>query len=165
MPLAATTLLVEDEREVSDSYMRSFEDEGLRVDLASTWEDALAMFRIAGYDLVIADYNLKGSQHGLQLLLAMKRMVPHSRLILISGAMSPKAEQLAKTIDFVDGFYPKGMGLTEILLREVNYTADHASDPTDWRKFGAGYLADPARGQPELEEIDKALRADVARNA
>src|SRR4051794_6393673 len=113
MPLAATTLLVEDEKEVSDSYMRSFEDEGLRVDLASTWEDALAMFRIAGYDLVIADYNLKGSQHGLQLLRAMKRMVPHSRLILISGAMSPRAEQLAKTIDFVDGFYPKGMGLTE----------------------------------------------------
>jgi DNA-binding NtrC family response regulator len=163
--LAAATLLVEDEQSVADAYLKSFADEGYAVDHATDWDQALGMFRVAGYELVIADYNLPGSKHGLQLLLSMKRLVPNSRLILISGAMSPNAEALAKSIDFIDAFYPKKVGLADMLLREVQRVSDQADEPTDWRKFGAGYLSDPEPHHEELERIDDTLRADVARRA
>lgn len=161
--LAATTLLVEDEKDVAESYVARFKEEGLRLDWAATWEDALALFRVAGHPLVIADYNLPRSKHGLQLLLAMKRLVPHSRLILISGAMSPAAEQLAATIEFLDGFYPKTIGLGDILLQEARQVANHAADPTSWRRVASGYLTDPRSYEDEIERIDAALSTDVAR--
>lgn len=161
---AATTLLVEDDADVAETYVKRFnEEEGLPLDWASTWDDALDMFRVAGHPLVIADYNLPGSRHGLQLLLAMKRLVPSSRLILISGAMSPRAESLAETIDFLDGFYPKRLGLGDDLLREAVQVANDAVKPTDWRSFAVGYLADPRSYQDELDAIDAALSTDVAR--
>lgn len=164
--LAATTLLVEDEAEVAQSYLDRFDEEaGLRLDWADTWEKGLAMFRVAGYPLVIADYNLPDSQHGLQLLVFMKRLVPSSRLVLISGAMSPHAENLAKTIEFLDGFYPKRVGVGDLLLREVQQVADHSDDPTDWRRFANGHLTDPRTYQDELDQIDAALTTDVARRA
>src|SRR4051812_25498726 len=125
MTLTATALLVEDENDVAQSYIARFEEEGLRLDWAASWHAALAMFRVAGYPLVIADYNLPDSKHGLQLLLAMKRLAPHSRLILISGAMSPRAEALATGIDFIAGFYPKRVGLGDILLQEALQLANH----------------------------------------
>lgn len=161
--LAATTLLVEDEKDVAESYSARFEEEGLRLDWAPTWNEAIAMFRVAGHPLVIADYNLPDSKHGLQLLLTMKRLVPHSRLILISGAMSPAAEQLATTIEFLDGFYPKRLGLGDILLQEARQIADHAADRSDWRAFANGYLTDPRSYQDEIDRIDAALSTDVAR--
>ena len=162
---AATTLLVEDEADVATSYIKRFEEEGLGLDWASTWDEALALFRAAGHPLVIADYNLPNSKHGLQLLVAMKRLVPHSRLILISGAMSPRAEAMAESIDFLDGFYTKKLGLGDILLQEATQIANHASDPTDWRAFANGYLTDPSEYQDEIDEIDNVLSTDVARRA
>jgi DNA-binding NtrC family response regulator len=164
--LAASTLLVEDEPDVAQSYIARFDEQaGLKLDWAETWEKGLAMFRVAGHPLVIADYNLPDSQHGLQLLVMMKRLVPHSRLILISGAMSPQAENLAKTIDFLHGFYPKRVGVGDLLLHEAQQVADHSEDPSNWPGFATGYLTDPRSYQDELDQIDKALTTDVARRA
>jgi DNA-binding NtrC family response regulator len=161
--LAPLTLLVEDKQEVADGYLWLFDDEGIKADHAKEWDEALAMFRVGFYELVIADYNLPGSKMGLQLLVTMKRLVPSSRLILISGAMSPRAEKLAASIPFLDGFYPKTSGLGEILLDEARRAANHAADPTDWRRFGAGYLAAPNNEDTDLQRIDDELRADVTR--
>jgi DNA-binding response OmpR family regulator len=163
--LAATTLLVEDEPDVAQSFVEIFKNDGLRLDWADDWDDALGMFRVAGYPLVIADYNLPGSKRGLQLLVAMKLLVPHSRLILISGAMSPRAEKLADSIEFLDDFHAKRVGLGEVLLREAMQVADHAEDPTDWRRFASGYLTDPRNYQDEVDRIDAELSTDVGRGA
>jgi DNA-binding NtrC family response regulator len=161
--LAATTLLVEDDKDAAESYIRRFADEGnLTLDWAENWEEALDMFRVAGYPLVIADYNLPGSQHGLKLLVAMKRLIPHSELILISGAMSPQAEQLAESIDFLDGFYAKRMNLGETLLKRALQAAEKERQPTDWRQVATGFLADPRSYQDELDRIDAELSIDVS---
>lgn len=161
---AATTLLVEDDTDVAETYVERFRDEGnLVLDWAADWEEALRMFRVAGYPLVIADYNLPGSDHGLKLLVAMKRLVPHSELILISGAMSPRAEQLAESIDFLDGFYPKRVNLGETLLQRALQVAEREHQPTDWRAVASGYLADPRSYQDELDQIDAELSTDVIR--
>jgi len=164
--LPATTLLVEDDRDSAESYVLRFKEEAnLALDWADNWDDALGMFRVAGYPLVIADYNLPGSQHGLKLLVAMKRLVPHSELILISGAMSPRAERLAESIDFLDGFYPKRMNLGTLLLQRAVQVAERADAVTDWRAVASGYLADPRSYQDELDTIDAELSSDVSRRA
>lgn len=164
--LTATTLLVEDDQALAESWIGRFREEGnLSLDWASTWDEALGMFRVVGYPLVIADYNLPGSSHGLKLLVAMKLLVPHSELVLISGAMSPQAEQLAESIDFLDGFYAKRVNLGTVLLQRALRAAEQERQPTDWREVAGGYLADPRSYQEELNKIDAELSTDISHRA
>ena len=69
------------------------------MDHAFGWQEALELFRVNGYELVVADYNLPDTQHGLQLLARMKLLVPTSKLILISGALTsaPSARSTIST--------------------------------------------------------------------
>lgn len=63
MTMPAVILLVEDDEDVADSYRRTFHRDGLALDIAETWGEALALFRVVGHRLVIADYNLPGDEH------------------------------------------------------------------------------------------------------
>jgi DNA-binding response OmpR family regulator len=162
--LAPATLLVEDDVETARSILDALRDRGHLVDHAESWEDGLALFRVAGHELVIADYKLPGSEHGLQLLVKMRMLLPATRLVLISGEFGPNAERLAASADFIDAFISKGSAtLVADLAAHVERAVERADQSTDWQAFGAGYLADPERDFPELARIDEALRADVER--
>jgi ActR/RegA family two-component response regulator len=162
--LAASTLLVEDDLETARSVIDALTDRGHLIDHAETWEDGLALFRVAGHELVIADYKLPGSEHGLQLLVKMRMLLPSTRLVLISGEFGPNAERLAASADFIDAFISKGSAsLIADLAGHIEQAVERADKPTDWQAFGAGYLADPERDFPELARIDEALRADIER--
>lgn len=160
---SATTLLIEDNEALANTYGALFNDEGLQLDLATDWDAGLAKFRVVGHSLVIADYNLPGPRHGLQLLFAMKRLVPSSQMVLISGAMSAKAQKLAADIPFIDAFYVKGPDCGDQLLNLARVEDERALRPTDWRRVAEGYLRDPGVANPLLERVDDELRADVAR--
>ena len=164
MSFPATTLLAEDDESVARSYSNVFSDAEVPLDIAETWQSALEMFRVGGHSLVIADYNLPGDELGLKLLVAIKRLLPSSRLVLISGAMSPEAEDLARQVNFIDAFHTKKQNLADQLLIEAQAAAGEARASTDWKAFGKGYLKDPATADPELQRIDEALRADVSKN-
>jgi ActR/RegA family two-component response regulator len=129
------TLLVEDNEAFGASLRSALAARGYETDLATTWDDGLAAFRTGGHELVIADYNLPGSSHGLRLLAAAKLLVPSSRLVLISGAGE--------------------------LLPLVAEAAARATEPTDWRGFAAGYVADLDRDFPEVARVDEALQKDI----
>lgn len=165
--MPAVTLLVEDDEDVVDSYRRTFESDGLALDVAESWGEALALFRVVGHRLVIADYNLPGDEHddtGLRLLVEMKLLVPSAELVLISGALSQPAEQLAAQIPLIDAFYPKTSDLPDTLVALARAAVERADDETDWRKVGAKYLTPNDVIEAALAEIDDALRADVAKN-
>jgi DNA-binding response OmpR family regulator len=162
--LAAATLLVEDDLETARSIIDALNDRGHLVDHAETWEEGLALFRVAGHELVIADYKLPGSEHGLQLLVKMRMLLPSTRLVLISGEFGPNAERLAGSAQFIDAFISKGSAnLVSDLARHIDEAVKRADQATDWQAFGIGYLADPERDFPELARIDDALRADIER--
>lgn len=154
------TLLVEDDEAFGESIRSALAARGYETDLATTWDDGLAAFRTGGHELVIADYNLPGSSHGLRLLAAAKLLVPSSRLVLISGALSPTAEELAKSTSLIS-FFRKTPGLAGELLPLVAEAAERASEQTDWRAFASGYVADLDRDFPEVRQIDEALRKDI----
>jgi DNA-binding NtrC family response regulator len=160
---APLTLLVEDDEGVLDSYQRAFAEEGIALDVAETWDEALALFRVVGHRLVIADYNLPGDQHGLRLLFHMKLLVPSSKLVLISGALSRPAEELARAVDLVDAFYPKTSTLPDTLIELSTAAVSEADKETNWEKVGREYLTPSDNVDAAFEEIDNALRADVAR--
>lgn len=154
------TLLVEDDEAFGASLRSALAARGYPTDLATTWDDGLAAFRTGGHELVVADYNLPGSSHGLRLLAAAKLLVPSSRLVLISGALSPAAETLAESTSLIT-FFRKTPKLASELLPLVEAAARRATEPTDWQAFATGYVADLDRDFPEVRQIDEALRKDI----
>jgi DNA-binding NtrC family response regulator len=156
-------LLVEDDEGVIDSYRRTFEADGIPLDIAETWDEALALFRVVGHRLVIADYNLPGDEHGLRLLMQMKLLVPSTKLILISGALSRPAEELARKAELIDHFYAKTTTLPDTLVEHAKAAIERADDETDWQLVGHKYLTPADAVTEQLAEIDEALRADVAK--
>lgn len=157
----AATLLVEDDQPFAESLLASLLKRGYSADLATTWDDGLASFRTGGHELIIADYNLPGSAHGLQLLATAKLLVPSCELILMSGALSPSAEQLAGTTKLIAAFFRKTPTLPSDLAPYLEAAAKRALAPTDWQAFASGFIADLARDYPEVGQIDEALRKDV----
>jgi DNA-binding NtrC family response regulator len=155
------TLVVEDDEAFGASLRSALAARGYETDLATTWDDGLAAFRTSGHELVIADYNLPGSSHGLRLLAAAKLLVPSSRLILMSGALSPGAEQLAQKTSLIAAFFRKTPSLAAELLPFVAEAATRAGEPTDWQAFANGYISDLDRDFPEVKQIDDALRKDI----
>lgn len=161
-----STLVVEDNREFADELKAALQDRGLQCDLAAGWMEALELFRINGYPLVIADYNLPQTQHGLQLLARMKVLLPSSKLILMSGALTPSAERSLADITLIDAYYSKAdPGLIPALADHIERSQLDGEAPTDWRTFAGGYVADLERDYPEIARIDELLRADVERGS
>jgi DNA-binding NtrC family response regulator len=163
MTTPPVTLLVEDDENVIQSYQRTFEGDGLVIDIAETWDDALSLFRVVGHRLVIADYNLPGDEHGLRLLVEMKLLVPSANLVLISGALSQPAEELAEQIPLIDSFYPKTSSLPDILAGLAMSAVEQSDDETDWRQVGEKFLTPNDVVDSSIAKIDDALRADVTK--
>lgn len=161
MSHSPSTLLVEDNDGLARSLVSAFNDEGLSVDRARDWDDGLRRFRVGGHELVIADYNLPGSEHGLLLLLQVKQLLPSTRLVLISGALSQRAERALEPLGLIDAYFRKHMGLADELLPWVTDAFKRARQPTDWRRFASGHLSDPDEQRAEVQRIDAILRADV----
>jgi DNA-binding NtrC family response regulator len=161
----AVTLLVEDDADVVESYRRTFASDGIPLDVAETWDEALALFRVVGHRLVIADYNLPGEEHGLKLLVEMKLLVPSAQLVLISGALSQPAEELAARIPLIDAFYPKTSDLPDKLVERARAAMARAHEEIDWGEVGQKYLTPADVVEAAITEIDDALRADVAKRS
>jgi ActR/RegA family two-component response regulator len=166
MSARPAALLVEDDEQFSAELLKALEEAGLSMDHATGWDEGLELFRVNGYELVVADYNLPDTQHGLQLLARMKMLLPTTRLVLISGALTRGAERALDELDLIDAYLSKSDGnLTKLIAESVERAEHDATKATDWRGFGAGYVADLDRDFPQVQAIDAKLRADVQRDA
>lgn len=165
MSARPSALLVEDNVAFADGLEAALRDRGLTIDRAGDWEEGLELFRVNGYELVIADYNLPKTEMGLRLLARMKMLIPSSRLVLISGALTPGAERSLADVDLIDAYVSKRDGnLTAILAEFIERADKDAARATNWKAFGAGYIADLDRDFPQVTKIDELLRADLERD-
>jgi len=160
--MIAHVLLIDDEQAFSDSMRAFFQTAGIELDYAGTWKDGLDAFRVGQHELVIADYNLPGSLHGLRLLLEIRRLRPSSRLILISGALRDEAKDLVPKTGLVDRFLPKDDKLAEELLIEAEAAVKRAEGPTDWQQVARAHVNWAALDDKVVENIDQALKSHVA---
>lgn len=108
-------LLVEDDEEILSAMGRFFRTRGFEVDRATEREEAEALLANVRYELVIADLRLSGfgGTEGLEIVGAVKKTCPSTRIILLSAYGSPEVEAEARRRG-VDAFLHKPKALGEI---------------------------------------------------
>lgn len=159
--MAAAVLFIDDDAAFAESVAASFEARDLPLDVANSWDAGLALYRAGLHELVVADYNLPGSRHGLKLLLEVKALRPSTRLVLISGRVTPTAADLIAAAGLVDRFIPKTRDLARELIEEAREATRRAEHDTDWRQFAGAHLARNTIDEAALDAVDAALRVQV----
>lgn len=112
---AAKILVVDDERDICLALAQILRREGYQVQMAQSAEEALRTIEDAGFDLVLTDLRLPGSD-GLALLHQIRSRFPDTRLVLVTASSEIHSHQRAfgGAIHFLAKPLKK-----EILIREI----------------------------------------------
>jgi DNA-binding NtrC family response regulator len=82
--LAPSVLVVDDEQTVCNSCKKILSQEGYKVDVALTGEEALGKVKGDGFDLVITDWKMPQID-GLEVARRIKKEKPNTAVIIITG--------------------------------------------------------------------------------
>ena len=159
--MSAHILLIDDNPEFTESIQENFILHGIEIETASEWGEGVSKFRVGLHELVIADYNLPGSNHGLKLLAKIKPLRPSSELILISGATTSVPENKIRISGLVDTYLPKNAALPGILLEKAKLALDRTKQPTNWAETARAHVAGYEVDEKSIEDIDRLLRKDI----
>lgn len=159
----ASALIVDDDVALLDTWKRLIETSKLAVETAATWESGLTAFQVYSPDLVIADYNLPGSAHGLKLLAEVRRLRPTVRLILISGVVEPSQLAAAESLGIADRVLSKGDSAhaIEVIVEEIRSVTGTASTSTDWALFADAWTHAASIDVEALEKLDRLLSSSA----
>lgn len=162
----ASALIVDDDTALLDTWTRLIEANGLAVETADSWESGLIAFHVLSPELVIADYNLPGSAHGLKLLAEVRRLRPTVRLILISGVVEPSQLAAAEALGLADRVLSKGDSAHAIdaIVVEIGKVAAVASSETDWAALADAWIKAAAIDPVSLETLDQLLSSSVRKS-
>lgn len=152
-------LVIDDNTDLLKSLEATVQQRGFEVTTASTWDEGLALFHILSPDLVVADYNMPGSRHGLKLLAEVRRLRPSVRLILISAYLNEEDMDEVGNLGLVDRAFTKGASIATIesILEEIAQAAETASEGTDWVEFAKAHVDAQGVSEDALEELDSTL--------
>jgi DNA-binding NtrC family response regulator len=146
----ATTLVIDDEPFLPELLADALEDNGLALDIASTWAEGMQKFAVVGHELVVADYDLRESETGLRLLAEIKKLAPSTRLILVSGRLDQSDGPVVDETSAADLFMLRtDPDLRATLIQEAK-DAHAKSRASDWRALGQ---ARPRAGDVDLDKI------------
>lgn len=154
-------LLIEDNEALATEIRLAVEECGLTIEVANTWDDGLAKFNALSPDLVIADYNLPGSRHGLTLLLAIARVRPSVTLVLLSAYLNEDDVARVQALGLVDHVMRKTGSPAKNardIIELVRVAAANADRPTDWRAFAESALRARLVSDDALAELDGYLQ-------
>lgn len=157
----AYALLIDDDTALTSGLAQLAQSEGLDLRIANSWEQGLALFHSIRPVLVIADYNLPGSLHGLRLLLTISRLRPSVRMLLVSAYLNESDVARVEQLGLVDRVLRKldGVATNRILLEEIRDAAAHANDDTDWVAFAEANRRAAAVSEEDLNQLDGFLQA------
>lgn len=156
-----STLLIDDEQSVLDSLQNMFHKNAMGLDSASSWDGGIQLFRVGLHELVIADYNLPGSKHGLLLLNEARAFHPSTEVVLISGWLPKEAGEAAQHAGLIDHFFVKWSGLPDLLLQLARMADERAAAPSDWPTVAGAFLRQQKVKARELDRVDQLLRRHV----
>lgn len=156
----SSALLIDDDLELLASVKRAATAHGLDLLTASTWDEGLGLFHVLSPNLVIADYNMPGSRHGLKLLARIRRLRPGVRLILVSGYLDEDDMVRVRESHLVDDALTKGDAVqtAESILDEVKRAQSEAPRPTDWVEVAEAAIRASKVDGTELDGLDDLLR-------
>lgn len=154
-------LLIDDDTQVLASVERAVSTENLQIKTASSWDDGLAQFYVLSPDLVIADYNMPGSKHGLQLLAEVRKLRPSVRLVLVSGVLEDSDLDAVYQLGLVDRVLPKGTETVAALIEEIRSASEAVQVPTDWETFARLHGQAELVSATDLDALDRRLARKV----
>ncbi|MEU7779332.1 response regulator [Micromonospora parva] len=156
-------LLIDDDADLVSSIKEAVESRGLEITTATSWEQGLELFHAMAPDLVIADYNLPGSKHGLQLLYEISRLRPSVRLVLFSAYLNDANIKEVMRLGLVDRAFRKTspVSTARAVMDEVAEASKRASLPTDWAAFGRAASERSVVSAEALERLDAYLSNSV----
>jgi DNA-binding NtrC family response regulator len=136
--LKAKVLLVDDEADFLATLAERLETRGLKVDTATSGEDAVAKAEGEGFDLIILDLSMPGID-GLETLKRIKAKQPEAEIIMLTGQGSIRTSIEAMKLGAED-FLQKPVNITELM--------DKISEAKDKRM-----LVLQAKSVKEIEKI------------
>ncbi len=153
------TLVIDDDTALLASLQAAARLSKVELVTASSWEEGLVLFQILSPDLVIADYNLPGSQHGLRLLSRIRQLRPSVRLLLVSGYFDEADLEKVMGLGIVDRALTKGSATdtARALIEEARAAGQRAATPTDWVAYSKAYVASTSVSEEELQSLDALL--------
>lgn len=158
----AYALLIDDDTGLTEGLSQLARSEGLELQTADSWDAGLALFHSTRPVLVIADYNLPGSLHGLRLLLTMRRLRPSVRMLLVSAYLNESDVASVVGLGLVDRVLRKldAVATNRVVLEEIREAAAHADDDTDWVAFAKANRRTMAVSEDDLAQLDGFLQAN-----
>ena len=136
--LKAKVLLVDDEADFLATLAERLETRGLKVNTATSGEDAVAKVDSQSFDLIVLDLAMPGID-GLETLKRIKAKQPEAEIIMLSGQGSIKTSIEAMKLGAED-FIEKPVNITELM--------DKISEAKDKRM-----LVLQAKSVKEIEKI------------
>jgi DNA-binding NtrC family response regulator len=136
--LKAKVLLVDDETDFLNTLAERLEARGLKVNTASSGEDAVTKVDNQSFDLIVLDLAMPGID-GLETLKRIKAKQPDAEIIMLSGQGSIKTSIEAMKLGAED-FIEKPVNITELM--------DKISEAKDKRM-----LVLQAKSVKEIEKI------------
>lgn len=154
-------LLIDDDVALVSEMTKVVESAGLRLDTASSWDEGLGKFNGLAPDVVIADYNLPGSRHGLQLLLEIARLRPSVRLVLISAYLNEGDVEKVRALGLVDEVRRKSdpVQTARYVMGLVDDAREKQGQNTDWAAFSRARRR-KAISESDLEDLDSFLQTE-----
>lgn len=152
-------LLIDDDLALVDSLRRTAAIAELELLTATSWDEGLALFQVYSPVLVIADYNLEGSRHGLQLLAEMRELSPSVRLVLLSAYIDDDDAAEIEILGLVDRALAKNSPESiDGVLSEIEIARDGAAAPTKWDEYAAAYRRAQTVSREAFDELDVKLQ-------
>lgn len=108
-------LIVEDEEDLASALARGLDREAYAVDIALDGLEALTVFEVNEYDLVLLDLNLPGLD-GLQVLRQMRALRPDTLILILTGRTRP-VDRIAGLDIGADDYLCKPFHYQELLAR------------------------------------------------
>lgn len=141
--MGATLLILEDDVNLLELLVETFEDADYTVRGAGSPEQALELARRFKFDLVISDIRMAGSTDGLGVLAQLKKARPELRTIVITGYASEDAPARAISIQ-VDDYLYKPFRLPA-MLDTVKRVLDSGEERQTYQKVFAKLFSAPRR--------------------
>jgi CheY-like chemotaxis protein len=153
-------LIIDDNDAFLASFVALVHYAGLEVETASTWDEGLLKFQVHCPDLVIADYHLPDSPHGLQLLSVIRRLRPTVRVVLLSARFGDMEAQSLEKEGLADRAFSKHSPSDPMpeIIEEIRIASESSRKPTDWRLFAAAYLKSDAVEPAAVDEADARIK-------
>ncbi len=146
-------LLVDDEPEILEIFHGLLKDEGYAVRVAQNGEEAIALFKESGADVVVTDIRMPGMS-GLEVLRTIKKLDDKVEVIVLTGHASIEVAISALKNDGAFDFLTKPLDRLDDLLIPI----EKAIANQRLVRENAGLLEELSRRQIHLEKYNKVLR-------